>query len=75
MTSLAGYRRPSDVGGDEIGLAYGGASEMVAVDNTVLDSSAMGMALEAPRSGVRGGEIRGAPRGVASARRRACRAS
>jgi parallel beta-helix repeat protein len=53
------------VEGHEIGLqAYGGASEMVAVDNTVLDSSAMGMALEAPRSEVRGGEIRGTPRGV-----------
>lgn len=51
--------------GHEIGLqAYGGADEMVAVDNVVLDSSAIGMALEAPRSQVRGGEIRRAPRGV-----------
>ncbi len=51
--------------GHEIGLqAYGGAADMVAIDNTVLDSSEMGMALEAPRSQVRGGEIRRAPRGV-----------
>lgn len=51
--------------GHEIGLqAYGGAAEVVATDNAVHDSSKMGMALEAPRSEVRGGEIRGAPRGV-----------
>ncbi|MBW3611871.1 MAG: right-handed parallel beta-helix repeat-containing protein [Actinobacteria bacterium] len=51
--------------GHEIGLqAYGGAADMVAIDNTVLDSSQMGMALEAPRSQVGGGEIRRAPRGV-----------
>ncbi len=53
------------VEGHEIGLqAYGGAADTVIVDNTILDSSVMGMALEAPRSQVLGGEIRGGPRGV-----------
>jgi parallel beta-helix repeat protein len=51
--------------GHDIGLqAYGGAAELVATDNVVLESAEMGMALEAPRSVVQGGEIRKAPRGV-----------
>ncbi len=65
VESIANRIERNLIEGHEIGLqAYGGAADTVVVDNTVLDSSVMGMALEAPRSQVLGGEIRGAPRGV-----------
>ncbi|MBW3642884.1 MAG: right-handed parallel beta-helix repeat-containing protein [Actinobacteria bacterium] len=51
--------------GNKIGLqAYGGAGDLLVTDNVVLDSADTGMMIDAPRSVVRGGEVRGAIRGV-----------
>ena len=51
--------------GNHIGLqAYGGASDLDIIDNTILDSADTAMILDAPRTVVRYDEIRGAVRGV-----------
>ncbi|HSH58325.1 MAG TPA: right-handed parallel beta-helix repeat-containing protein, partial [Acidimicrobiales bacterium] len=44
--------------------AYGGASDVEIIDNTILNSVETGMILDAPRTVVRHDEIRGAPQGV-----------
>ncbi|MBW3573531.1 MAG: right-handed parallel beta-helix repeat-containing protein [Actinobacteria bacterium] len=51
--------------GNHTGLqAYGGASDLQITGNTIVDSIETGMKLDAPRSVVRGDEIRGAARGI-----------
>ncbi|MDQ3304482.1 MAG: right-handed parallel beta-helix repeat-containing protein [Actinomycetota bacterium] len=51
--------------GNQIGVqAYGGASDLLIIDNTINQSTETAMVLEAPRTEVRGGSIDGAARGV-----------
>lgn len=51
--------------GNRIGLqAYGGASDLDIIDNTIVDSADTAMILDAPRTVVRYDEVRGAVRGV-----------